>query len=275
MKFDPRFPRLHIVDHPLVQHKLSLMRDKRTSTRDFRELLTELAILMGYELTRDFPVALEDIETPVAKCKSPMLSGKKCVIVPVLRAGLGMSDGLLTLMPSARVGHIGLYRDENHRPVEYMVKLPDLDGRTFIVVDPMVATGYSGAHAVDVLKKRGVPGDSIRFMALVAAPEGVEVSAPVMDDGRAALQCDGETIMIVVGIIQSLDSVDKFVFGYRGFQVLFRKQIGAVVNVHVIGGEGQTDNSVIPGSQTFPGAGQEVIHLKLFLIPFHQFVQVQ
>lgn len=182
MKFDPRFPRLHIVDHPLVQHKLSLMRDKRTSTRDFRELLTELAILMGYELTRDFPVALEDIETPVAKCKSPMLSGKKCVIVPVLRAGLGMSDGLLTLMPSARVGHIGLYRDENHRPVEYMVKLPDLDGRTFIVVDPMVATGYSGAHAVDVLKKRGVPGDSIRFMALVAAPEGVEVFSKLHPD---------------------------------------------------------------------------------------------
>lgn len=182
MKFDPRFPRLHIVDHPLVQHKLSLMRDKRTSTRDFRELLTELAILMGYELTRDFPVALEDIETPVAKCKSPMLSGKKCVIVPVLRAGLGMSDGLLTLMPSARVGHIGLYRDENHRPVEYMVKLPDLDGRTFIVVDPMVATGYSGAHAVDVLKKRGVPGDSIRFMALVAAPEVVEVFSKLHPD---------------------------------------------------------------------------------------------
>lgn len=176
MKTDPRFPRLHIVDHPLVQHKLSLMRDKRTSTRDFRELLSELALLMGYELTRDFPVALEEVETPVAHCWSPMLTGKKCVIVPVLRAGLGMSDALLTLMPSARVGHIGLYRDENHRPVEYLVKLPaQLDGRTFIVVDPMVATGYSAAHAVDVLKKRGVPGESIRFMALVAAPEGVEV----------------------------------------------------------------------------------------------------
>ena len=157
MKSDPRFPRLHIVDHPLVQHKLTLMRDKRTSTRDFRVLLSELAMLMGYELTRDFPVSLEEIETPVARCWSPMLTGKKCVIVPVLRAGLGMSDGLLALMPSARVGHIGLYRDENHRPVEYLVKLPsNLENRTFIVVDPMVATGYSGAHAVDVLKKRGV-----------------------------------------------------------------------------------------------------------------------
>ena len=177
MKSDPRFPRLHIVDHPLVQHKLTLMRDKRTSTRDFRILLSELAMLMGYELTRDFPVALEEIETPVARCKSPMLAGKKCVIVPVLRAGLGMSDGLLALMPSARVGHIGLYRDEKtHRPHEYLVKLPkQLENRTFIVVDPMVATGYSGAHAVDVLKKRGVKGENIRFMALVAAPEGVEV----------------------------------------------------------------------------------------------------
>lgn len=174
MKTDPRFPRLHIVDHPLVQHKLSLMRDKRTSTRDFRELLSELALLMGYELTRDFPVALEEVETPVAHCWTPMLTGKKCVIVPVLRAGLGMSDALLTLMPSARVGHIGLYRDENHRPVEYLVKLPaQLESRTFIVVDPMVATGYSAAHAVDVLKKRGVPGESIRFMALVAAPEEI------------------------------------------------------------------------------------------------------
>lgn len=183
MKTDPRFPRLHIVDHPLVQHKLSLMRDKRTSTRDFRELLSELALLMGYELTRDFPVALEEVETPVAHCWSPMLTGKKCVIVPVLRAGLGMSDALLTLMPSARVGHIGLYRDENHRPVEYLVKLPaQLEGRTFIVVDPMVATGYSGAHAVDVLKKRGVPGESIRFMALVAAPEGVEVFSKLHPD---------------------------------------------------------------------------------------------
>ncbi len=175
MKFDPRFPNLTIVDHPLVQHKLTLMRDKRTSTKDFRGLLQEIAMLMGYELTRDFPLSTQVIETPLAKFDAPVMSGKKCVIVPVLRAGLGMTDGLLMLMPSARVGHIGLYRDENHRPVEYLVKLPDLQGRTFIIVDPMVATGYSGAHAVDVLKKRGVPGENIRFMALVAAPEGIQV----------------------------------------------------------------------------------------------------
>ena len=167
--------RVHIVDHPLVQHKLSIMRDKRTSTRDFRELLKEIAMLMGYELTRDFPLEYEEIQTPLASFKAPMVKGKKAVIVPVLRAGLGMTDGLLQLMPSARVGHIGMYRDENKRPVEYLVKLPDLAGRTFIVVDPMLATGYSAVHAVDVLKNRGVPGSSIRFMALVAAPEGVEV----------------------------------------------------------------------------------------------------
>ena len=142
---------------------------------DVGELIEEIAMLMGYELTRDFPLSTQEIETPLAKFDAPVMSGKKCVIVPVLRAGLGMTDGLLMLMPSARVGHIGLYRDENHRPVEYLVKLPDLQGRTFIIVDPMVATGYSGAHAVDVLKKRGVPGENIRFMALVAAPEGIQV----------------------------------------------------------------------------------------------------
>ncbi len=175
MTKDLRFPNLYIVSHPLVQHKLTLMRDKHTSTRDFRELLKEIAMLMGYELTRDFPLGKQRIETPIAPFDAPVMEGKKCVIVPVLRAGLGMTDGLLMLMPSARVGHIGLYRDANKRPVEYLVKLPDVAGRTFIVVDPMVATGYSGAHAVDVLKKRGVAGENIRFMALVAAPEGVGV----------------------------------------------------------------------------------------------------
>lgn len=211
MKTNSRFPRLHIVDHPLVQHKLTIMRDKRTSTRDFRGLLTELAMLMGYELTRDFPVENEEIETPITKCMAPVLSGKKCVIVPVLRAGLGMSDGLLTLMPSARVGHIGLYRDENHRPVEYLVKLPDLEGRTFIVVDPMIATGYSAAHAVDVLKKRGVPGENIRFMALVAAPEGIEVFEklhPDVDVYVASLdECLNESAYIVPGLGDAGDRI--------------------------------------------------------------------
>lgn len=216
MKTDPRFPRLHIVDHPLVLHKLSLMRDKRTSTRDFRELLSELALLMGYELTRDFPVALEEVETPVAHCWTPMLTGKKCVIVPVLRAGLGMSDALLTLMPSARVGHIGLYRDENHRPVEYLVKLPaQLESRTFIVVDPMVATGYSAAHAVDVLKKRGVPGESIRFMALVAAPEGVEVFSKLHPDVDLYVAALDERLNENAYIVPGLGDAGDRIFGTK------------------------------------------------------------
>jgi uracil phosphoribosyltransferase len=175
--YDPRFPNLTILNHPLIQHKLTHMRDKNTSTRTFRDLLREITLLMGYEITRSLPLTTRTIETPLTEYDAPVIAGKKLAIVPVLRAGVGMSDGLLELIPSARVGHIGVYRDhESHRPVEYLVKLPaDLEERTFILCDPMVATGYSAAHAVDVLKKRGVAGDSIRFLALVAAPEGVQV----------------------------------------------------------------------------------------------------
>lgn len=176
MKHDPRFPNLFIVDHPLVQHKLSHMRDKNASTRSFRALLREIALLMGYEITRDLPLASEPIETPLTAMDAPVIAGKKLVIVPVLRAGMGMSDGLLDLIPSARVGHVGVYRDkETLQPVEYLVRLPDLAEREFIVCDPMLATGNSAVHAVDVLRERGVEQGRIRFMALVAAPEGVTV----------------------------------------------------------------------------------------------------
>ena len=187
MKTDPRYPHLHIVDHPLVQHKLTLMREKSCSTKDFRILLKEITMLMGYELTRDTPLTTRRIETPVAPMRAPVIAGKKDVIVPVLRAGLGMSDGLLALMPSARVGHIGLYRDEEtfepHEyycklpsPVEYLVRMPpELKNRRCIIVDPMLATGNSSVHAVNVLLKRGAMEDNIKFLALVAAPEGVEV----------------------------------------------------------------------------------------------------
>ncbi|RKP56490.1 uracil phosphoribosyltransferase [Pararobbsia silviterrae] len=175
-QFDPRFPNLTILNHPLIQHKLTHMRDKNTSTRTFRDLLREITLLMGYEITRSLPLTTRPIETPLVEYDAPVIAGKKLAIVPVLRAGIGMSDGLLELVPSARVGHIGVYRDDTHRPVEYLVKLPpDLEERTFILCDPMVATGYSAAYAVDVLKKRGVSGDAIRFLALVAAPEGVQV----------------------------------------------------------------------------------------------------
>jgi uracil phosphoribosyltransferase len=175
MRTDPRFPNLVIVDHPLVQHKLTHMRDQDTSTRTFRELLRELTLLMGYELTRDLPLTTERILTPLTEMDAPVIAGKKIAVVPVLRAGLGMADGLMDLIPSARQGHIGLYRGEDKRPVEYYVRLPEIEGRLFIVCDPMLATGYSAEHAVNTLLKRGVPATRIRFLSLVAAPEGVAV----------------------------------------------------------------------------------------------------
>jgi len=166
MRQDPRFPRLFIVDHPLVQHKLTHMRDRATSTRTFRELLREITLLLGYEVTRSLPLTSRRIDTPLTEMEAPVIAGKKL-------AGLGMADGLLELIPSARVGHIGVYRDENKRPVEYYVRLPEIEDRAFLVCDPMIGTGHSAAHAVTVLKKRGVPAERIHFVALVASPEGV------------------------------------------------------------------------------------------------------
>ena len=176
MKQDPRFPNLFITDHPLIQHKLSHMRAKETSTRTFRDLLKEITLLMGYEITRDLPLTTRQIRTPLVTIDAPVIAGKKLAVVPILRAGIGMSDGLLELVPSARVGHIGVFRDpDTHEPVEYMVRLPDTTDRTFILCDPMIATGNSAVHAIDVLKKRGVPDEQILFLALVAAPEGIQV----------------------------------------------------------------------------------------------------
>lgn len=165
---------VHIIDHPLITHKLSFMRNKKTGSKDFRELLGEIAMLMGYELTRDLPLEDVTIETPITKMKAKMISGKKLAIVPILRAGLGMVDGLLELVPVAKVGHIGLYRDpETHNPVEYYCKLPnDIEDRIVILVDPMLATGGSACDALAMLKKHGCR--NIRFMALVGAPEGVK-----------------------------------------------------------------------------------------------------
>ena len=176
MRSPPEFPNLFITDHPLIQHKLSHMRDQRRSTMGFRQLLREIALLMGYELTRDLPLTTERIRTPLVEMDAPVIEGRKVAVVPILRAGLGMADGLLELMPGAREGHIGLYRDHDTRqPVEYLVKLPDPAGRLFIMVDPMLATGNSAVHAVDVLNRHGVSDDHIRFMSLVSAPEGVRV----------------------------------------------------------------------------------------------------
>lgn len=164
---------LHIVDHPLVQHKLTMMRKTETGAKDFRDLLEEITILMGYEVTRDFPLTSVEIDTPITKMKSNVIAGKKVAIVPILRAGLGMVDGLLNLLPVAKVGHIGLYRDpQTHNPVVYYCKLPvDIQDRFIILCDPMLATGGSSSDAIQMLKDKGC--SNIRLMCLVGAPEGV------------------------------------------------------------------------------------------------------
>lgn len=164
---------VHIINHPLVQHKLSIMRNKETSTIKFRELLKEISMLMGYEITKDFPLTYEEIETPLMKMNAPKIEGKKVVIAPILRAGLGMVEGLTTLIPSARVGHIGMYRDEETcLPVFYYYKMPKTKDRLVIVTDPMLATGGSAIDAITRLKNDGFT--SIRMMSLVASPQGLK-----------------------------------------------------------------------------------------------------
>lgn len=166
--------KVYVFDHPLIQHKLTYIRDKNTGTKEFRELVDEVATLMAFEITRELPLEEIDVETPVTTAKTKVLSGKKIAIVPILRAGIGMVDGVLKLIPAAKVGHIGLYRDPaTLKPVEYYAKLPaDVEERDFIIVDPMLATGGSAVEAINSLKKRGAK--SIKFMCLIAAPEGVK-----------------------------------------------------------------------------------------------------
>ena len=163
-----------VTDHPLIQHKLTLMRDKNTGSKDFRQLLTEITMLMGYEITRNLPLEDAEIETPVVNATCKVLQGKKLGIVPILRAGLGMVDGLVNLIPAAKIGHVGLYRDpETLQPVEYYCKLPqDIHEREMLIVDPMLATGGSAVAAIDVLKKKGAT--NIKLVNLDAAPEGIE-----------------------------------------------------------------------------------------------------
>ena len=202
---------LHIVDHPLIVHKLSIMRNKKTPSKDFRILLDEIAMLMGYELTRDLPLEEIEIETPLVKTTAYRISGKKLAIVPILRAGLGMVDGLLKLAPVARVGHIGLYRDpETHKPVEYYCKLPtDIEKRMVILVDPMLATGGSAVDALTMLKNKGCK--NIKFMCLVAAPEGVKAvqeAHPDVDIYTASLdECLNDHAYILPGLGDAGDRI--------------------------------------------------------------------
>ncbi|NLB50310.1 MAG: uracil phosphoribosyltransferase [Clostridiaceae bacterium] len=163
-----------IFDHPLIQHKLALMRDKNTSTKEFRELVNEVSMLMAYEVTRDLPLRPVDVETPIGTAHCQMIDGKKLALIPILRAGLGMVDGMINLIPMAKIGHIGLYRDpDTLEPVEYYCKLPDdIANRDVILLDPMLATGGSAAASVDFLKARNI--EHIKFVCLIAAPEGIE-----------------------------------------------------------------------------------------------------
>ena len=202
---------VHVIDHPMIQHKLTIMRDKETGSKDFRELLKEISLLMGYEVTRDIPLEELEIETPICRMKAKRVSGRKLAIVPILRAGMGMVEGLLNLVPVARVGHIGLYRDETtHQPVEYYCKLPeDIHDRMVIVTDPMLATGGSAVDALTLLKKRGCT--NIRLMCLVAVPEGiakVQAAHPDVDIYVAAVDDHlNENAYIVPGLGDAGDRI--------------------------------------------------------------------
>ena len=171
-----------VFDHPLLKHKVTMMRKKETGTSEFRKMVEEIAVLMGFEALKDLPLEDIEVETPIEKCISPVIKGKKLVVFPILRAGLGMVNGILELVPTARVGHIGLYRDpETHEPHEYYCKLPShIDKRTIVVTDPMLATGGSAIAAVDFIKAQG--GKQIKFLAIIAAPEGLEALAAAHPD---------------------------------------------------------------------------------------------
>ncbi len=204
-----------VTEHPLIQHKLTLLREASTSSKDFRQLLTEITMLMGYELTRNLPIQDKAIETPMGRTVGKEMAGKKPVIVPVLRAGLGMVDGLLNLIPGARVGHIGLYRDpETLEPVEYYCKLPkEIADREVIIVDPMLATGGSLAAAVNFVKQRGAT--SVRALCLLAAPEGLEAFQKVHPDVDLYVSCIDEKLDEHAYIVPGLGDAGDRIFGTK------------------------------------------------------------
>jgi len=204
-----------VFDHPLIMHKLSIMRDKTTVSKDFRQLLQEISLLMGYEVTRDLPLTDVEIETPICKTTQKMLAGRSIGVVPILRAGLGMVDGILTLVPTAKVGHIGCYRDEKTaKPVEYYCKLPaDAEEREIIVVDPMLATGGSAIMAIDFIKAKGVK--SIKFMCLIAAPEGVKALQEAHPDVDIFIAALDEKLNENKYIVPGLGDAGDRIFGTK------------------------------------------------------------
>lgn len=204
-----------VLEHPLIQHKISLMRDKNTGSKEFRELITEVTMLMCFEATRDLPLCEVEIETPVAVARTRVLEGRKLAFVPILRAGLGMVDGALKLLPAAKVGHIGIYRDpKSHLPVEYYCKLPgDISERDVIVVDPMLATGGSAVDAIDQIKRRGVR--SIKFMCIIAAPEGLQALQQAHPDVQIFIAALDERLNEHKYIIPGLGDAGDRIFGTK------------------------------------------------------------
>ncbi len=207
--------KVYVFDHPLIQHKVALMRKKETSTKDFRELAREIAMLMGFEATRNLPLEEVDIETPMCRTRVNMLKGEDIAIVPILRAGLGFVDGMLALVPNAKVGHVGLYRDEKtHEPVEHYCKLPsDIDKRQIFVVDPMLATGGSAVAAIDFIKQRG--GKNIIFMCLIAAPEGIATLQAAHPDVDIFAAAKDEKLNENAYIIPGLGDAGDRLFGTK------------------------------------------------------------
>ena len=207
--------KVHVFDHPLIQHKTALMRKTSTSVKEFRELAKEVAMLMGYEATRDLPLKEVEIETPICTTKMKMLDGEDIAIVPILRAGLGFVDGMLALVPNAKVGHVGLYRDpETHMPVEYYCKLPiDIEKRKIFVVDPMLATGGSAVAAIDFIKQRG--GKDIVFMCLIAAPEGIEVLQKAHPDVDIYIAAKDEKLNENAYIVPGLGDAGDRLYGTK------------------------------------------------------------
>lgn len=204
-----------IMDHPLIQHKLTIMRDKNTGTKEFRELVGEIGMLMCYEATRDLPLKEVEIETPVAVAKTKVISGRKLAFVPILRAGLGMVGGVMRLVPAAKIGHIGMYRDpETHMPVEYYCKLPsDIGERDVIVLDPMLATGGSAIDAISQIKNKGAK--SVRFMCIIAAPEGLEALQKAHPDVQIYIGAVDERLNEHKYIVPGLGDAGDRIFGTK------------------------------------------------------------
>ena len=204
-----------IMEHPLIQHKISLIRNKETGTNEFRRLIEEISILMGFEALRDLPLENVEVETPIEKCMTPMLAGKKLAIVPVLRAGIGMVNGITTLVPSAKIGHIGLYRDpDTHEPCEYYCKLPNqIEDRLTVLVDPMLATGGSAIAAIQMLKEKGVK--NITLMCIIAAPEGVKAMEEAHPDVNMYIGALDEKLNEHKYIVPGLGDAGDRIFGTK------------------------------------------------------------